>query len=579
MCCCSLEHEWDEGEVQMGKNALVVFRCWCEVAVLNFADRMRTPREWTRNSGTNLSGACFPPPICRCLAFSPADSEVGLTRAFTDTICLAFAVLADSRQTRRMNPLPPPAPSSNYSVPPNDYQNAAAATAQAALSQQHVPTPSAQAAASANGRKRKASGVPGSRGVANLTPEQLAKKRANDREAQRAIRERTRNTIESLERRIKELESQQPYQDLQRVLHERDRALQECDDLRRKLAQVVNVAAGAQQQQQPNLHGMSEMFDEFLEPDWLTDDAAELAALTAQQSPLPPLQQHVQQQQQQQPTQHSPQGPGAPQQAFEQQMLHPDLRSPHASSQAGASSHAGTPVTPYPHEQTSGRGLDQDSPAQYTPPNGMSYEHQRSSSAQMHSQSNGERLGVNFLLDKTRNSNTPPPGTQPQQHYSPQQRRSEHQQSWATRLPNNGPYTCPLDSLLGEFVANRRQQLAKGVPMQDVIGPENPSFIALLNPDPALRNACHPISALLIDILSKFPDISATPEKVAVLHFMFLILRWQICPCEPCYARLPDWLEPIAEQLERPHPAWHDHLPWCVNPDDLSSAISEQSLC
>jgi hypothetical protein len=41
--------------------------------------------------------------------------------------------------------------------------------------------------------------------VATLTAAQLARKRANDREAQRAIRQRTKEHIESLERRIAEL--------------------------------------------------------------------------------------------------------------------------------------------------------------------------------------------------------------------------------------------------------------------------------------------------------------------------------------------------------------------------------------
>lgn len=463
-----------------------------------------------------------------------------------------------------MNPPPPPGPAqaSNYGDPSHHtFQNTAAATAQAALSQQHVPTPSAQAAATANGRKRKASGVPGSRGVANLTPEQLAKKRANDREAQRAIRERTRNTIDTLERRIRELESQQPYQDLQRVIEERDRALQECENLRRKLATVANLAGGEpqqQQQQQPNLHGMSDVFDDFVEPAWLTDDAAELAALTAQQSPLPPLQQHAQ----------SQNSPGASQPQFEQQMLHPDLRSPHTSSQAGASPHTSTPATSYPNEATPVRKwtptMEQNPPAQYPPTNGIAYDAQLSEQSQLQGQNNGERLGVSFLLDQSQTSGTPPPGSLATQHYSPQQRMGDASRSWATRLPNNMPYTCPLDSLLGEFVINRRQQLAKGVPMPEVIGPEDPSFTGLIIPEPKRRNTSHPISALLIDILSKFPDISSTPEKVAVVYIMFLILRWETCPCESCYAKMPEWVRPISEQLEHPHPAWVDHLPWYV---------------
>ncbi|KAK0254048.1 hypothetical protein LTR35_018345 [Friedmanniomyces endolithicus] len=34
---------------------------------------------------------------------------------------------------------------------------------------------------------------------------------------------------------------------------------------------------------------------------------------------------------------------------------------------------------------------------------------------------------------------------------------------------------------------------------------------------------------------------------------MFLIMRWSICPCEACYERLPEWVRPVAEQLDIPH--------------------------
>lgn len=78
-----------------------------------------------------------------------------------------------------------------------------------------------------------------SRGVANLTPDQLAKKRANDREAQRAIRERTKNTIESLQSQIRELTSQQPYQELQNVLRQKELVEAENADIKRRLASAL----------------------------------------------------------------------------------------------------------------------------------------------------------------------------------------------------------------------------------------------------------------------------------------------------------------------------------------------------
>ena len=58
------------------------------------------------------------------------------------------------------------------------------------------------------GAKRRASRA-GTRSVTTLTAAQLERKRANDREAQRAIRQRTKDHIENLERQIADLTAQQ----------------------------------------------------------------------------------------------------------------------------------------------------------------------------------------------------------------------------------------------------------------------------------------------------------------------------------------------------------------------------------
>ncbi|KAI0813261.1 hypothetical protein GGR55DRAFT_566310 [Xylaria sp. FL0064] len=78
----------------------------------------------------------------------------------------------------------------------------------------------------AKGGKRK-----GTRSVSTLTPSQLARKRANDREAQRAIRARTKEHIENLEREIDELRSQQSRDQTVQDLLGRNRALE--DEVRR----------------------------------------------------------------------------------------------------------------------------------------------------------------------------------------------------------------------------------------------------------------------------------------------------------------------------------------------------------
>ena len=67
----------------------------------------------------------------------------------------------------------------------------------------------------------------GTRSVSTLTPAQLARKRANDREAQRAIRARTKEHIENLEREIGELRSLHSRGEAVRNLLRRNKALED----------------------------------------------------------------------------------------------------------------------------------------------------------------------------------------------------------------------------------------------------------------------------------------------------------------------------------------------------------------
>ena len=86
--------------------------------------------------------------------------------------------------------------------------------------------------------RKRGTSTTGSRGVASLTPEQLTKKRANDREAQRAIRERTKGQIERLERRIRELTAQKPYQELQDALRQKKMVEAENEEIKRMLTSI-----------------------------------------------------------------------------------------------------------------------------------------------------------------------------------------------------------------------------------------------------------------------------------------------------------------------------------------------------
>ncbi|KAL5610907.1 hypothetical protein FOBRF1_007024 [Fusarium oxysporum] len=84
---------------------------------------------------------------------------------------------------------------------------------------------------SSSAEPAKATKCKGTRSASTLTPSQLARKRANDREAQRAIRARTKEHIERLERELEELKSKQSWDQFVLELLRRNKALE--DELNR----------------------------------------------------------------------------------------------------------------------------------------------------------------------------------------------------------------------------------------------------------------------------------------------------------------------------------------------------------
>jgi len=79
----------------------------------------------------------------------------------------------------------------------------------------------------------------GTRSVSALTQAQLDRKRANDRQAQRAIRERTKSQIAKLEKRVAELQSAEYRDATIRGLREKNEALEtEIQRLKSELDQA-----------------------------------------------------------------------------------------------------------------------------------------------------------------------------------------------------------------------------------------------------------------------------------------------------------------------------------------------------
>lgn len=121
--------------------------------------------------------------------------------------------------------------------------------------------------------------------MTHLSKAQLARKRANDREAQRNIRQRTKEHIENLERKVKELEQVQRSSSMERVL-KRNKELE--DEVKKLRAQVSAHQTSAQIP--------PEIPQELLIPqkaslEWMPESPAEWP--TSNVSQIPPLEADV----------------------------------------------------------------------------------------------------------------------------------------------------------------------------------------------------------------------------------------------------------------------------------------------
>lgn len=93
-----------------------------------------------------------------------------------------------------------------------------------------------------SGSAKKRASRAGTRSVTTLSVAQLERKRANDREAQRAIRQRTKDHIETLERRISDLTNTQDARE--RLIQATQQRNQELEDENTYLRSQVGGGAG-----------------------------------------------------------------------------------------------------------------------------------------------------------------------------------------------------------------------------------------------------------------------------------------------------------------------------------------------
>jgi len=93
-------------------------------------------------------------------------------------------------------------------------------------------------------------------------------------------------------------------------------------------------------------------------------------------------------------------------------------------------------------------------------------------------------------------------------------------------LPKHLAATCPLDQILLDFLASRRQLAAQGTPTSALIGPLKPAVSGLV--DARLKTKAHASSRVIVDIVSTFTDTDLT-EQLGFLCIMYATMRVSDC--------------------------------------------------
>ncbi|KAL1978272.1 hypothetical protein VTN31DRAFT_1131 [Thermomyces dupontii] len=127
----------------------------------------------------------------------------------------------------------PPARNRNPNPDPSNNADKAVETASSKGSESQVAGTTTTTTTATTGRKRDGT----RKGTRTMTPEQLERKRANDREAQRTIRQRTKEHIENLEHQVAELRAKG--EQMERVMQRNAVLEAEIAHLRQQLA-VLN---------------------------------------------------------------------------------------------------------------------------------------------------------------------------------------------------------------------------------------------------------------------------------------------------------------------------------------------------
>ncbi|KAK0116906.1 hypothetical protein ONS96_012752 [Cadophora gregata f. sp. sojae] len=422
----------------------------------------------------------------------------------------------------------------------------------------------------------------GTRSVASLTPEQLARKRANDREAQRSIRQRTKTHIEELEQRIRDLSQDQDARDFEQIKRRNAELEEELRQLKELLGRSDgSIASSPELTPLSSRYGMDiveEAHPLAYSPSWSTQNIGGpgspytsfpttsagdlLSSFASDHSGLP--------------SGFSDPGSARSETFNEADIAYKDLTSsptvPASINRRGASNSRpqfgrsrsyphgrfGMPTNNAPLRMTGGVNGIGPSPLAGQPISPVN----RSLMMNV----NGQRQPppptshpLTLNQNKPRlDSNVPPQQNGTAYGMSEPMSNGAGHHAWELSLQFLPP-TGPVDSILISLLQRQRSIATQSTPGSLLVGPYHPDLRALLNPE--MSNNIHPVASIVSNLFQRI-EYTGFAEKAAALFLVYHFVQWQILPSLETYQNLPDWFCPRPSQMITAHPFWTSLAIW-----------------
>ncbi len=374
----------------------------------------------------------------------------------------------------------------------------------------------------------------GKRSVTHLSKAQLARKRANDREAQRNIRQRTKEHIENLEKKVKELEERGRSSSMERVLKRNKELEAEIKELRLQIAS--QQASVIPSQIPPELAGEL-LTQPKVNSDWIPEQAG--AWPGAVPSHIPALNPH-------------PGSPAAnsmpPSTYMNDTQIYSTTPAPIGYEHDEIPQPLYTPnaIPIWDDEALYGQqaqhSLSKPNPT-WTPFHPAFNQPSRFADLQP--------SGFTDLVNNPSFTNTTCWQSQPSVY------------AWQISTKLKAPVTH-IDQLMFSVIHSQRHlAMTSDLTGEDILGPDFPSVHILFNqPVPAKP------PSTLTELMARYSAVLSTrgfamiPEKLASFMCMYRFVQWQIQPTFETFKALHKWQAPRPCQLAIPHPAWMDLPPW-----------------